>query len=91
MEGAPALPITSELELRVAEGTSATRFGDGRSPSGKAPAFGAGIEGSNPSRRASSKRIQRVANFIWVLVGAVHRGTALIILVLRFLRGETVN
>ena len=28
-------------------------FRDGRSPSGKAPAFGAGIEGSNPSRPAS--------------------------------------
>ncbi len=29
------------------------KFGDGRSPSGKAPDFGSGIEGSNPSRPAS--------------------------------------
>ena len=29
-------------------------FGVGRSPSGKAPDFGSGIEGSNPSRPANT-------------------------------------
>jgi hypothetical protein len=35
------------------------RFGDGRSPSGKAPDFGSGIEGSNPSRPASFSFLDR--------------------------------
>jgi len=36
----------------------AKKFGDGRSPSGKAPDFGSGIEGSNPSRPANFKPIR---------------------------------
>jgi hypothetical protein len=35
-------------------------FGVGRSPSGKAPDFGSGIEGSNPSRPASFSEIMKM-------------------------------
>jgi hypothetical protein len=42
--------MTRTLEERV---SFFEEFGDGRSPSGKAPGFGSGIEGSNPSRPAS--------------------------------------
>ncbi len=56
------------------------KFGDGRSPSGKAPAFGAGIRRfeSFPPSQFSAQEL--AAKFAIVLASAVHGGTALIIL-----------
>ena len=50
--------MTRALEERV---SFFEEFGDGRSPSGKAPGFGSGIEGSNPSRPASFSKDGRDA------------------------------
>lgn len=54
---------------------------DGRSPSGKAPDFGSGIEGSNPSRPASFIRVElaQVAKICMTSSGAVPGRTALVI------------
>ena len=37
---------------------------DGRSPSGKAPDFGSGIEGSNPSRPASYRSVGLTRHYL---------------------------
>ena len=52
-KGACGCGEASERRKNLVEGRPIGRFGDGRSPSGKAPDFGSGIEGSNPSRPAN--------------------------------------